>query len=49
MKNNKTITVKSHVRKVTPSKKVMVKTGYKGDYRFVPIKSTYLNLSLIHI
>lgn len=43
MKNNKTITVKSHVRKVTPSKKVMVKTGYKGDYRFVPIKGTYLN------
>lgn len=43
MKNSKTIIVKSHVRKMTPSKFITVKTGYKGDYRFVPIKSTYLN------
>lgn len=42
MKNNKTVTVKSYVRKVTPSKNIMVKTGYKGDYRFVPIKGVYL-------
>jgi hypothetical protein len=43
MKINKTITVKSHVRKVVPSKKVIIQTGYKGDYRFVPVKGIFVD------
>jgi hypothetical protein len=43
MNKNKTVTVKSHVRKVTPSKKIIIKTGYKGDYRFIPVRGIFVD------